>query len=154
MYHKHVEIPLFFERVIPMTKKISVILAIVMLLTCVFAACGDKADSNNSAIVGTWTGEDEGIEVIYCFNADGTGYSEVWGMKVDLTYEIKGDEIVMVVDGTSMIEDMFGMTIDELLAEDYISESDLDGLITTESFSYSLDGDVLTIDGTEYTKAD
>ncbi len=136
-----------------MTKKISVILAIVMLLTCVFAACGDKADSTTaSPIVGTWEGEDEGFEVIYCFNADGTGYSEVFGMKVDLTYEIKDDEIVMVVDGTKMIEDMFGMTIDELLAEGYVSESDLSDLVTTQTFSYSLNGDVLTIDGTDYTK--
>lgn len=139
-----------------MTKKISVVLAIIMLLTCVFAACGDKDASTNSAspIVGTWKGDDDGYEVVYCFKADGTGYSEVMGFTVDLTYEVKDTEIVMTIDGTSMIEDMFGMTIDELLESGYMSESDLGELVYTESFEYSFNGDVLTIEGVEYTKVD
>ncbi len=140
-----------------MTKKISVVLAIIMLFTCVFAACGkDSANTGKDSVnpvVGKWQGEDEGVEVVYCFEADGTGYSEVMGFTVDITaYEVKDGEIEMTIDGTSMIEDMFGMTIDELVESGYISESDLGELVYTETFEYSIDGDVLTIDGVECTK--
>lgn len=140
-----------------MTKKISVVLAIIMLLTCVFAACGDKdaSTTSTSPIVGTWECEDDGYEVVYCFKADGTGYAEAMGYKLDIKeYEVKDNEIVMTLDGTSMIEEMFEMTVEELLESGYVSESDLEELIYTETFEYSLDGDVLTIDGLEMKKAD
>ncbi len=128
-----------------MTKKISVVLAIIMLLACVFAACGEKNNEENP-LVGIWKND---AEVVYCFNADGTGYYEVMGFAVDFTYDVKDKEIIMEIDSTSMIEEMFGMTVDELLEGGYVSESDLDELKYTETFEYSLDGDVLTIDGVE-----
>ena len=138
-----------------MIKKISAVLVIIMLFACVFAGCGSKETADapvNNPIIGKWTGIDEGFEVIYVFNADGTGYSEVFGMKVDITaYSTTDNEITMTTDGTSTIEALFEMSIDEIIASGLATEEDLE-LVTTETFSYSLDGDVLTIDGTEYTK--
>ncbi len=138
-----------------MIKKISAVLVIIMLFACAFAGCGGKETADapvSNPIVGKWTGIDEGFEVIYVFNADGTGYSEVFGMKVDITdYSTTDNEITMTTDGTSTIEALFEMSIDDIIASGLATEENLE-LVTTETFSYSLDGDVLTIDGTEYTK--
>lgn len=133
-----------------MIKKLAAVLAAVMLITCIFAACGKESNPEGSnSFVGTWKGVDEGFDVVYAFEADGTGYSEALGMTIDLTYEIDGNKITITTDATSVMEDMMGMTVEEMLAEGMLEDTST--LITVQTGE--LNGDVLTIDGTEYTKA-
>ncbi len=128
-----------------MVKKLAVILAAVMLFTCVFAACGEK-----NPFLGKWTGIDEGLEASYVFEADGKGYSQAIGLSVDFTYEIDGNKVTLTIDSTKLMEDMLGMTVEEMIAEGMLESAD--ELINVQTGE--LNGDVLTIDGTEYTKAD
>ncbi len=134
-----------------MAKKISVILAIIMLFTCVFAACGNTADSK-TAIVGSWEGVEEGIDVVYTFNADGTGTGEGSGMVMDLTYTIDGNEITITLDTTGAVEDMLGMSIQELLDAGLVTQADVDNLITTDTCTFSIKGDTLIMGGNTYTR--
>ena len=125
-----------------MTKKISVVLAIIMLLTCVFAACGSKSTD----ITGTWAFVND-ESTIFSFDGNGGGYAETDGIKMDLTYTIKGDEITINLDGTSALEEMTGMTMEEIEALGVLSEEDLAELKTTETFPFELKGDTLYLDG-------
>ncbi len=135
-----------------MAKKISVILAIVMLLTCVFAACGGSSVDPKTAIVGSWAGVEDGMDVVYNFNADGTGTGEGSGLVMDLTYTIDGNEITITLDTTGAVEDMLGMTIEELLDAGLVTQADVDGLITTDTCTFSVKGDTLIMGGNTYTR--
>ena len=125
-----------------MTKKISVVLAIIMLLTCVFAACGSKSTD----ITGTWAFvEDESM--VFSFDGKGGGYAEVGGMKMDLTYTIKGDEMTFTLDGTSAFEEFAGMTKEEAIASGALTEEYFSELVETATVSFELKGDTLYLDG-------
>lgn len=129
-----------------MTRKIAVILAAVMLLACVFSACGGE----KSPFLGKWTGVDEGFEASYVFKDDGTGYSAAIGLTVDFTYETDGNKVTLTIDSTELMTEMMGMTVEEMIAEGWYESAD--ELINVQTGE--LNGDVLTIDGTDYTKAD
>lgn len=139
-------------------KKISAILAIVMLFTCVFAACGEKkADAPAAdaapAYIGTWAITEGGEEYVYSFNADGTGYCTTAGMTMDITYvDNKDDTLTITIDGTGMLEDMLGMTVEELLDGGLVTQADIDACIETVTVSYEAKGDSLFLDGDEFTK--
>lgn len=134
-----------------MAKKISALLAIVMLLVCVFAACGTGTDLK-TAIVGSWAGVEDGMDVVYNFNADGTGTGEGSGMVMDLTYTIEGNEITITLDTTGAVEDMLGMTIEELLDAGLVTQEDVDKLITTDTCTIAIKGDTLIMGGNTYTR--
>ncbi len=145
-------------------KKISAILAIVMLFTCVFAACGEKkADAPAAdapavdaapAYIGTWAITEGGEEyVVYSFNADGTGYCTTAGMTMDITYvDNKDDTLTITIDGTGVLEDMLSMTVEELLDGGLVTQADIDACIETVTVSYEAKGDSLFLDGDEFTK--
>lgn len=136
-----------------MTKKIIAVVSAVLLLVCAFAGCAGTAVDLSTAILGTWVGEEEGLEVSYTFNADGTGSSEAMGMEVPITYTLDGESITIVADGTSAIEEMFGMTIEELLAMEALTQEDVDELIVTETTTVEMDGENLVLGGVTLTKA-
>ncbi len=137
-----------------MTKKIISVLFAALILVCVFSACADNTGSGNEAnehsrFLGKWTGVDEGFDVIYVFEADGKGYSEALGLNLPVTYEVDGDNITITTDSTSTMEELMGMSVDELLAQGLLE--DVNDLITVQTGT--LDGETLIIDGTEYTKS-
>lgn len=136
-----------------MTKKIVAIVSAVLLLVCAFAGCAGTTVDLTTAILGTWTGEAEGVEITYSFNEDGTGYTEGMGVTVPITYTLDGNTITVVSDGAAAIEDMFGMTIDELLAAELLTQADVDELNTTETMAIDMDGENLVLDGVVMTKA-
>lgn len=120
-----------------------------MLLTCLFTACAD-ANSPEAKLIGKWVGEESGFKVIYVFEEDGVGLSEVLGMSVPITYEIDGDKITIVADGTSVMEDMLGMSIEEIDEAGLLENPD--DLITTRIYTFEFKDDVLILDGIEFTK--
>lgn len=77
----------------------------------------------DSALVGTWEGEAEGIAMVYTFNEDGTGEAEVLGMTVDFTWATNDGTLYTVIMGES------------------------------EEDEYTVDGDTLTLTGVEFTRA-
>ncbi len=131
-------------------KKLSIVLAVLMLFTCVFAACGSKTE--NSDILGKWIGEDEGFEVIYVFEEDGKGTSQALGLDLPITYEIDGDTITITADATETMEAMMGMTVQEMLDAEMLD--DPSSLVTVQTLKFELNGDVLILDGDEYKRAD
>ncbi len=134
-----------------MAKKISAILAIVMLLVCVFAACSSGVDPK-TAIIGSWTGMEDGTECTYIFNGDGTGTAEGMGMEMEMTYSIDGNNITITLDTTGTVEDMLGMSIEELLDAGLVTQADVDELIVTDTATFKIKGDTLTMGGNTYTK--
>lgn len=101
-----------------MTKRIFALICAILMIATVFAACGDKKDDNKTttvapvvdtpvattpvldgpaaasdALQGSWSVTEEGIEVIYTFNGDGTGVVEMAGMAMDMTYSINGNTV-------------------------------------------------------------
>lgn len=142
-----------------MAKKISVILAVIMLLTCVFAACGatgsnpaaDNDAVETKSVVGTWTAEFQGSEIVYSFNEDGTGYTQASGVTMPLTYTIEGNKLTFTLDGKATYEQAFGMDIEDVIAAGYITQADIDAVSITETAAFSFKGDNLIFDGIEFT---
>ncbi len=130
-------------------KKLSLVLAAVMLLACIFAACGSKAE--DPGILGKWIGEEEGFEVIYVFEKDGKGYSETLGLDMAITYEINGDMIKITADATTTMEEMVGMTVQEMLDAELLDNPS--SLISVREYTFELNGDTLLLDEIEYKRA-
>lgn len=80
-------------------KKVSVILAIVLVLSMMLCACGGGADK----IVGTWAGEQDGIAITLTFNDDGTGSLTAVIISVPFTYTAE-DGVLTLVPDESMAE--------------------------------------------------
>lgn len=105
-----------------MTKRIFALIIAVLMLATVFAACGDKKDDNKTttttpvidtpvatlpvsdgpaaatdALQGSWGVTEEGMEIIYTFNGDGTGVVEMMGMALDMTYTIDGSSVTYTI---------------------------------------------------------
>ena len=70
-------------------RTVCLVAALVMVMSLV--ACGD------SGIVGTWSVAQDGIEVTYTFNSDGTGSMTVLGIPVDMKYTTSGDTLKITV---------------------------------------------------------
>lgn len=131
-------------------KKLIFVLAAVLLLACVFVSCGSKTEY--AGILGKWVGEDEGFEVVYVFEKGGKGSSVALGLNLPITYEIDGDTITITADATETMEDMLGMTVQEMLDADMLD--DPSSLITVQVLKFELKDDVLILDGDEYKRAD
>ncbi len=112
-------------------------------------------DKNASAadIAGTWAFVND-ESTIFSFDGKGGGYAEYGGIKMDLTYTINGDEMTVNLDGTSALEEMTSMSIEDILASGFLTEDDLAELKTTETFPFELKGDTLYLDGAACKKVD
>ena len=71
-------------------KKACGIVAVVLILCCMFSACG-----KSEALVGTWTVSEDGIEMSFIFNSDGTGKITALGgiMTIEYAYKVDGNKI-------------------------------------------------------------
>lgn len=72
-------------------KKATAVIAAILMICCLLSACG-KSES----LVGTWTISEDGIEMSFIFNEDGTGeISALAGlMTVEYTYKVDGNNII------------------------------------------------------------
>ncbi len=71
-------------------KKSIAIIAVVLMLCCMLSACG-----KNESLVGTWTVSEDGIEMSFIFDSDGTGEINALGglMKIEYAYKVDGNKI-------------------------------------------------------------
>ena len=99
-------------------KKISLVLALVLMMSFVLCACGASNE-----IVGEWKGE-AGETMI--FEDDGTGSISMFGVEVTFTYEAADGKLSMTPESEEICE--------------------------TETTDYTIEGDKLIIDGSEYTR--
>lgn len=115
-----------------MKKTTSAILAVFMLLPIILL-CSCSAEA---ALIGTWTTSTESflgtVESSYTFKEDGIGTETSMGIDASFTYEVDGDTLKLYY---------------EIL-----------GTKTVEEFTFSIDGDKLTLTegnkATIYTKAE
>ncbi len=135
-----------------MAKKISAMLAAVLLFVCVFTACGNKNESKSVNITGTWSAEVDGVSVTYEFKANGTGTAKIGATNFDLTYTIEEDVLTIVLDGTALMEEIFGMGINEILGAGLITQGDLNSLYETIEAPVELGGNTLKIGDDVFTK--
>lgn len=103
-------------------KKVGILLCVVLILSMLLCACGG---GGKNALIGTWTGTQDGISISMTFNEDKTGSMAVMGglITAGFTYTDDGSKLVLTPDE--------GM-------EDYMSFSEI---------TYSIDGDTMTVTG-------
>ena len=117
-----------------MKKMISLVLVLVLCAT-LFAACGTSSGNagnggnggngaSENGIVGTWAGQEAGMDVTYTFKADGTFVADY----ASGTYTISGDKITLTTDMNGQEYKLF------------------------DNVSFSVNGNTLTIDSYTYTK--
>lgn len=100
------------EKIMKMFKRVFA-LALVLAMSLSLVACG-------SSIEGSWVYEEKGQKIIYTFEEDGKGEMSVLGIKVDMTYEVDGDEVTITTE--------------------VAGEKD------TQTFNFEVDGDTLTLE--------
>ena len=79
-----------------------IISAMIMVFALAFTACGSKS----SSVEGSWSGNDNGYDVVFNFEADGQGTMQLSG----ITYSVDGDKITInksVLGGTQTDEYTF-----------------------------------------------
>lgn len=94
----------------------TVALVAVLVFTLSLVGCGNS-------IVGTWKGSQDGVEMTFTFEKDGTGKTGVAGMTLDTTWKTDGNKLSITMS--------------------FLGQSD------TQEFEYSVSGDTLklTADG-------
>lgn len=77
-------------------KKLSIVLALLLVCTFVFASCGEAGK-----LVGTW--ETSGlVTTSYTFNKDGTGVYSVAGVGVNFTYTLSDGKLIVTTGETGI----------------------------------------------------
>lgn len=66
-------------------------LTLVLAMSLSLVACG-------SSIEGTWSAEEKGEKLSYTFEEDGKGEMSIAGIKVDIKYEVDGDELTVTTE--------------------------------------------------------
>lgn len=108
-----------------MTKRIFALLLAILMIASVFAACEDgkktsKKDAVKDPLKGTWSAAEDGYEMSFTFNGDGTGSLDVAGTSIDTTYKTQGTTLSVTMT--------------------------YEGNTDTQDFEYTLDGNTLTLD--------
>ena len=83
-----------------------IISAMIMVFALAFTACGSKS----SSVEGSWSGNDNGYDVVFNFEADGQGTMQLSGIQLNITYSVDGDKITInksVLGGTQTDEYTF-----------------------------------------------
>ncbi len=133
------------------------LLSVVLVLTLVFAlaACGGNPNEKN--IVGVWHVVDEETERDYGLGIEFTKDGKV-------RYGLTEDVFTALADGDEKAADDALKAMDFIASMEYKVRSDTEMEITvkallglggkeSETITYSLDGDKLTFDGAEFTRA-
>ena len=68
-----------------------IISAMIMVFALAFTACGSKS----SSVEGSWSGNDNGYDVVFNFEADGQGTMQLSGIQLNITYSVDGDKITI-----------------------------------------------------------
>lgn len=85
-------------------KRVLSITLVVVLVAMLFVGCGDDKKSSTTSIVGKWSYEEEGAEMVMEFKADGTltisvlYEGENLGSE-DVEYRTDGNQLYMISDG-------------------------------------------------------
>ena len=77
-----------------------IISAMIMVFALAFTAC----------VEGSWSGNDNGYDVVFNFEADGQGTMQLSGIQLNITYSVDGDKITInksVLGGTQTDEYTF-----------------------------------------------
>ena len=89
-----------------MKKTVKALLIMTILVSSIFAlaGCGKQnsgqtATQNQDPIVGVW--KTPVGDYTYHFNADGTGYYDVYGTIMNFTYKTEGSKIAITYEGNS-----------------------------------------------------
>ncbi len=136
-----------------MKKLLSILLVLTMMVA--FAACGGHP--NEKGIVGVWHVVDEQTETEYGLGIEFTKDGKV-------RYGLTEDVFTALADGDEKAAQDALKAMDFLASMEYKIKSDTEIEITvkallgfggkeTETISYALDGDKLTFDGAEFTRA-
>ncbi len=155
-----------------MTKRIFALIIAVLMIATVFAACGNKEEKGNTtttsavkdtvttapkndvpvvatdALTGSWSVTEEGLEIIYTFNGDGTGVVEMMGMAMEMTYEIDGNKVTytLTVAGQSESQTLdFTVNGNELTLTDGVETLVLtkkEGHVPADPTEFTLDVDI------------
>lgn len=83
-----------------------IISAMIMVFALAFTACGSKS----SSVEGSWSGNDNGYDVVFNFESDGQGTMQLSGIQLNITYSVDGDKITInksVLGGTQTDEYTF-----------------------------------------------
>lgn len=104
-------------------KKVSVLVAVVLVLSILLCACG----GGGNKLAGTWMGSKDGVAVTFTFNDDGTGVMTAMIISVPFTYTAENGVLKITADD---------------------SMSDLADFNDTP---YKVDGDTLILGGGEET---
>ena len=64
-----------------------IISAMIMVFALAFTACGSKS----SSVEGSWSGNDNGYDVVFNFEADGQGTMQLSGIQLNITYSVDGE---------------------------------------------------------------
>ncbi len=133
------------------------ILSVMLVLTLVFslAACGGHP--NEKGIVGVWHVIDEETETDYGLGIEFTKDGKV-------RYGLTEDVFTALADGDEKAADDALKAMDFIASMEYKIKSDTEMEITvkallglggkeSETITYALDGDKLTFDGAEFTRA-
>lgn len=89
---------------IMIVKRVLSITLVVVLVAMLFVGCGDDKKSSTTSIVGKWSYEEEGAEMVMEFKADGTltisvlYEGEELGSE-DVEYRTDGNQLYMISDG-------------------------------------------------------
>ena len=73
-------------------------LVVLLLLGLGFASCSDDDDNSNidkSLLVGIWIDEEEGENVIFAFESQGTGYTDQYGYYDEFEWELNGNLLTL-----------------------------------------------------------
>ncbi len=74
-------------------KKVSIIVAVVLVLSILLCACGGA-----NKLVGTWNGQQDGVSMTISFNGDGTGTLTAMIISVPFTYTTEDGILKLVPD--------------------------------------------------------
>ena len=101
-------------------KKASILLAIVLILSMLLCACGG---GGKNSLVGTWTGEKDGVTMTITFNEDKTGSLAALGglITASFTYTDNKGKLIMT------------------------PEEGMEDVLTFNDVTYTFDGDTMTL---------
>ena len=145
-----------------MKKLKNIILLLSLLLCCIlFSAC---SGSDSAKLIGEWRTENLGYYTVTTFREDGSFRSvytvsdpdmvAIYGISQEMLDSMEHTSYYTPLDEKNMSEEQKQEAKGRSALFIYASREDMEQANTGSVSYYSLDGDVLTMDGCVYTKLD